>query len=178
MWLTVPVNASIDCNLKDIQIENSINWKTKHMKAIQINYSKADYFKVFWPSLEVIYKKNFDFLIDLNMEIIQLIMKELQIKTKTIFSSELGISKKGSDRILSICKQLGADEYFSGMLGNNYLNLKNFEESNIVVRFQNFQHPMYNQYYKPFIPNMATIDLIFNEGNNASKILQDAKNFV
>lgn len=176
MWLTVPVNASIGSLLKDIRIENTTNWRTKHKKSIQINYSKTSYFKDFWPSLEQIYEKNYDLLIDVDMEIIQLLMKELQIKTKTIFSSELGISDKGSDRILNICKKLGADVYLSGILGSDYLNLKNFEENNIKVQFQNFQHPVYEQYYKPFLPNMSSIDLIFNEGKNAPKILQDAKN--
>lgn len=176
MWLTVPVNASIDSLLKDIKIENTTNWRTKHKKSIQINYSKTVYFKDFWPSLEQIYEKNYDLLIDIDMEIIKLLMKELQIKTKTIFSSELGISDKGSNRILNICKKLGADVYLSGILGSDYLNLKNFEENNIKVQFQNFQHPVYEQYYKPFLPNMASIDLIFNEGKNAPKILQDAKN--
>ena len=104
-------------------------------------------------------------------------MKELQIKTKTLFSSELGVLERGSDRILAICKKLNADVYLSGKLGSDYLDLKNFEESRIEVRFQNFQHPEYEQYYKPFIPNMAGIDLIFNEGKNASKILQESKNF-
>ena len=176
IWLTVPVNASLNYLLKDIKIENTTNWREKHKKSIQINYSKTTYFKDFWSSLEQIYEKNFDFLIDVNMEIIKLLMKELQIKTKTIFSSELEISEKGSDRILGICKKLGADVYLSGMLGSNYLNLKNFEENGIQVQFQNFQHPVYEQYYKPFLPNMASIDLIFNEGKKASKILQEAKN--
>lgn len=176
MWLTVPVNASIGSLLKDIKIENTTNWRAKHKKSIQINYSKTSYFKDFWPSLEQIYEKNYDLLIDIDMEIIKLLMKELQIKTKTIFSSELGISDKGSDRILNICKKLGADVYLSGILGSDYLNLKNFEENNIKVQFQNFQHPVYEQYYKPFLPNMASIDLIFNEGKNAPKILQDTKN--
>jgi hypothetical protein len=176
IWLTVPVNASLDYILKDIKIENTTNWRAKHKKSIQINYSKTSYFKDFWPSLEQIYEKNFDFLVDVDMEIIKLLMKELQIKTKTIFSSELGISEKGSDKILGICKKLDADVYLSGILGGNYLNLKNFEETGIQVQFQNFQHPVYEQYYKPFLPNMASIDLIFNEGKNAPKILQEAKN--
>lgn len=176
MWLTVPVNASIGSLLKDVKIENTTNWRTKHKKSIQINYSKTSYFKDFWPSLEKIYEKNYDLLIDVDMEIIKLLMKELQIKTKTIFSSELEISDKGSDRILNICKKLEADVYLSGIKGSDYLNLKNFEQNSIEVQFQNFQHPVYDQYYKPFLPNMSSIDLIFNEGKNAPKILQNAKN--
>lgn len=176
MWLTVPVNAPFGCLLNEVRIDNTSNWTNKHKKSIELNYSKAKYFNNFWPCLEQIYEKNFDFLIDIDMEIIRLLMKELSIQTKTIFSSELDISQKSSDRILEICKRLNADIYISGELGGNYLNLEDFEKSGIQIQFQKFQHPTYEQCYKPFLLNMSAIDLVFNEGKNASKVLHDAKN--
>jgi hypothetical protein len=177
MWLTVPVKAPFGCLLKDVRIDNTSNWIIKHKKSIQLNYSKAKYFNKFWPFLEQIYQKNFDSLIDIDMEIIHLLMKELSINTKTLLASELDISEKSSDRILQICKKLGADVYLSGELGRNYLDLDEFEKNLIQVQFQNFQHPVYEQCYKPFLPNMSAIDLIFNEGQKGSEILHDAKNF-
>ncbi len=178
MWLTVPVNAPFGCLLKEVKIDNTSNWANKHKKSIQLNYSKAKYFNNFWSRLEQIYEKNYDSLIDVDMAIIQLLIKEFSIQTKTVSSSELDTSQKSSDRILEICKQLNAEIYLSGELGRNYLNLEDFEKSGIQVQFQNFQHPVYEQCYKPFLPNMSAIDLIFNEGQNASSILHNAKNFV
>ena len=35
----------------------------------------------------------------------------------------------------------------------------------------------YNQIYGDFIPNLSVIDLLFNEGPNAAKILKETKNF-
>jgi len=104
-------------------------------------------------------------------------MKKLGIKTKTVFSSELHITEKGSDRILQICKALNSDTYIAGASGKNYLNLEDFKKNKIQVLFQNFQHPVYKQVYEPFLPNMSVVDLLFNEGKNSLNILRNAKNY-
>lgn len=177
IWLTVPVKLKFGALLKNITIDNSSNWAKKHSKSITLNYSKAKFFSKYWNNLEKIYQKEFDNLIDLNLEIIKYMMEKFGIKTKTILSSELEIRDQGSDRILKICKAFGADSYLSGVAGKDYLKIDEFRSNNIQVMFQNFQHPFYNQIFDPFYPNMASIDLLFNEGENAEKILKKAKNF-
>lgn len=177
MWLTIPIKSKFGIFLKDVEIDNSSNWAKKHSKSISLNYSKSKFFTEYWKDLENIYKKKFEYLIDLNLEIIGYIMEKLNIKTRTVLSSELNISDAGSNRILKICKELTADSYISGISGKDYLKLDDFKKNNIQVKFQNFQHPSYTQVYEPFYPNMSTIDLLFNEGKNAEKILNQAKNF-
>lgn len=177
MWLTVPVNSKTDVKLNEILIENKSKWSTKHSKSISINYFKSKYFETYWSDLELIYQKNHDRLINLNLEIINFILKKMNIKTKIVFSSELKISKSNSDRILEICKKLNADSYLSGIQGKNYLKLNDFAENKIDVLFQNFQHPVYSQLYEPFVSNLSSIDLLFNEGQNSYEILDKAKNF-
>ncbi len=177
IWLTVPVKSSISLNLNEVRIDNSTNWIQKHKKSIQFNYSKSKYFNEYWEPLELLYENDNGSLLHFNMKFINFFLKNLGIKTKTMFSSELKITKTSSDRILDICEKLGASIYISGALGKNYLNVNDFTEKNIQVKFQNFQHPVYNQIYEPFLPNMAFIDLLFNEGKNSSNILETANNF-
>lgn len=172
MWLTIPVHNHKGLNLNEIKIQNNSNWINKHTKSIIQNYSKSEFFNNFWQDFELIYEKQYDRLIDVNIDFIKLLMEKLGIKTKTIFSSELKIEKMGSERILEICKKLKADSYISGIGGKNYLNMDDFKKNDIIVEFQNFQHPEYRQRCEPFIPNMAAIDLLFNEGNDAIKFLK------
>lgn len=174
-WLSVPVKSQFGSNLNKVKVDNTTDWRNLHKKSILLNYSKAKYFKKYWNNLENIYQKQYDFLIDINMEIISFLLDEFRIKTKTIFSSELEITGKGSNRILDICKKLGADTYVSGILGKNYLSVDDFVNNNINVRFQDFQHPIYKQCFDPFIPNMSAIDLLFNESDAAYEILKNAE---
>ena len=137
---------------------------------MKYNYSKAPYFSTYWKSIEEIYDRKFEYLVDLNMEFIQHILQKFEIKTKTIFSSELSVTKKKSDLNLEICEILKADTYLSGIMGKGYIDEESFIQKNIKVQYQNFQHPTYKQVYDPFIPNMASIDLLFNEGHASSQI--------
>jgi len=177
LWLTVPVHANLDSNLNQVTIDTKSNWPIKHKKTLLINYSKAEYFVEIWTHFEAIYDTKFEFLIDLNMHIITVMMELLNIHTKTILSSELGILEKGSNRIIEICKALGADTYISGsgLPGKPYLILDDFAKNNINVKFYDFQYPVYKQHFEPFVPNLSAIDLLFNEGNNSKNILLNSK---
>lgn len=176
LFLTVPVQSSLESKINEVEIDNTKHWANKHKKSILINYSKAEFFKNYKEFFEQLYEKRFKLLVDLNYEIIQFIKEEMHIKTKIIYSSELNIDGKSSERILNICKTLKADIYNSGIhwaLKNLDVNL--FAENNIKIQFQNFIHPEYKQCYKPFLPNMSVIDLLFNEGENSIQILRNAK---
>ena len=177
MWLTIPTTGKFKTILKDIQIDNTSRWKEKHSKSIVQNYSKAEFFNKYWEEMDIFYQKDYEYLIDFNMEIILFLMKKFEIKTKILFSSELEISTEGSERILDICKLLNAEKYLSGILGKAYLNEDDFIKNNIKVEYQNFQHPKYSQCYQPFISHMGAIDLLFNEGSKSEEILKKSSNF-
>jgi hypothetical protein len=76
-----------------------------------------------------------------------------------------------SERIADICKQLKADTYFSGSGGKDYLDPALFEREKIKVIYQDFKHPQYKQCFQPFMSCMSIIDLLFNHGLEARKIL-------
>jgi len=177
IWLTIPSNVKLGMKLNEVKINITPNWQKKHLKSIEINYSKATYFKKYWDELKEIYNSKHEFLFEFNLEIINFLMKKLNINTEIILSSKLNIKETNSDRILNICKKLDADIYISGSLGKNYLQLKDFEKNKINVKFQNFKHPIYKQIYHPFIPNMAAIDLLFNKGEESAKIIDESMNF-
>lgn len=172
MWMTIPVNAKHDSLVKDVRIDNSQNWAMKHKKSIQVNYAKSNFLRNHEKFFNALYGRQYDLLTDINVEIIRYLVKQLDINTKTLLSSELDVKGTGSDRILNICKSLSADIYISGQFGENYLNLEDFKNNDIEVKFQNYVHPVYKQCYNPFIADMSIIDLLFNEGENSKKILR------
>jgi hypothetical protein len=174
--LTLPIKSHLGDKYNQVKIDNIQNWRKKHSSAIQINYQKSKYFEKYWRQIQNIYEKNHEFMFDINLDFILLFLDILGINKKIIFSSELNIQKTGSDRILEICKSLQADIYLSGEMGKTYLKEDDFTKNQIDIIYQNFQHPTYRQTYDPFIPNLAFVDLLFNEGNNSLNIIQNAKN--
>ena len=174
--LSIPVHTHSYPKINEVTIDNEKNWSIRHKKSILYNYARAPYFDEIKDFIESIFEKKFQYLVDLNTEIIKFIMNELEIKSKIVFSSELEISKKGSDRVLDICKAVDADHYITGTFwAESNLRVEEFKKSNIDIEFQKFQHPIYKQIHGEFIPEMSIIDLLFNEGRKeAKKILQNS----
>lgn len=173
IWLSVPVltkNKHFQL-INEAKINNSVDWKRKHLKAIEINYHKARYFKNYFSDLEKLYAYNWEYLVDLDVEIINWIAKELSIKTPTIKSSSFNRDGKKEDKIINICKKLGARELYDSKAAQNIFNIEKFLQNDIKVEFQDYRHPTYKQIYEPFIPYMSVVDLFFQYGPESLNIL-------
>lgn len=167
-YLTVPVLKEY-IPIKDIKIRNEltvkgVKWADAHIRDIRDNYKDTPFYATYENDFEAIYRKNYDKLLDLNMEIIHFLMDAFEINTKLIFSSELGFSSKSTERLVEIVEALEGDVYLSGSMGRDYLDISLFEKIGIKVEFQDFKHPIYRQRYEGFIPNMTAIDALFNAG--------------
>jgi hypothetical protein len=173
MWLTVPVlkNEVAYPDIDKVYIDNHQDWAARHWKAIRTNYARAPYFKRYCSFFEELYKKEWQRLIDLNIYIIHHFNKLLGLDRPIHLESELGIKTTRTQRIIDICRVLKADTYLSGIGGKAYLEEGVFNENNIKLLYQEFQHPQYRQCYEPFIPLMSVIDLLFNHGEDSAKIL-------
>jgi len=177
MWLTVPIKRVSQQLLKDVLIANNESWKNKHLRSIKINYTKAPFFNDCWDDLSVIFLKDWNNLIDLNLNLIKYFNQKLEIITKTIRSSELQINSSGTKRLVEICQNVGATTYLSGIVGKEYLDENLFKEAGIKIIYENFKHPIYKQLGNDFLPNMSIIDLLFNEGPNSSELIRKSLNF-
>lgn len=174
MWLTVPVlvKNKRGQRIRDTQINNDCPWKEKHLKSLKSNYSKARYFDVCIGELESIYRKDWVFLLDLDMEIILFMAHHFSIKTNITLASSLDIhGLGGNDHILEICRKLGANELYDSAGAKPFIDLNLFENANIKVVFQEYRHPVYAQIHQPFLPHMSAIDLLFNAGANGRALI-------
>ncbi|MEM3063462.1 MAG: WbqC family protein [Nitrososphaerota archaeon] len=176
VWLTVPLSHPFGQKLNEVKIANTQNWSAKHKDLIRVSYKKAPFFDKYWYSIESILNKKWDKLIDLNLTLIEFFNSELRLKTKTIKSSVLNITSTSSQRLLEICKCVGADTYISGEMGKNYLDEEIFRKAGINIKYEKFQHPTYKQLYGNFIPYLSIIDVLFNEGDASKEILYNSKN--
>jgi hypothetical protein len=164
-WLTVPVKkAPLETVISEIQVDGSKPWGESHWKSLKQNYSKSKYFDEYSEFFNETYLSNWRKLADLNSEIIRFFAKAIGTRCEIIRASNLHATGTSTDLLLQICQELDADIYLSGRFGRDYLNEELFREAEIKVVYQDFKHPEYEQVYKPFVPAMAGIDLLFNGG--------------
>jgi len=172
-WLTVPVVSKGEGrqNIRDVRIDNQIPWQRKHLGALRSAYAKASFFNKYYTFFEEVLARDWEYLKDLNIQIIEFILKDLTISTPICFESDLKVNATSSERIVDICKQLKADTYLSGSGGKDYLDAALFERENIKLLYQDFKHSQYKQCFAPFMSYMSIIDLLFNCGDGSRKIL-------
>jgi len=175
LWLTVPIitKGRRFQKIVDSEINNQINWASKHLKSIKFYYQKAQYFDKYFPFLEEIYKKRWTKLIDLNIALISFLCEQLKIKTPYAYSSNLtGIREERNDRIIDICKSFDCKKMYDAEGARSIIDSEKINEAGISIIFQKYDHPHYNQLHGKFISHLSVIDLLFNEGNNSLDIIR------
>jgi len=172
IWLSVPVRSSgrLNSKINDIEIINN-GWNKKHIRSIELNYSKAKYFEKYFNGIKKILLNDYKYLSDLNYDILKYGLHALNIDTKVIKASDYDFSGSKSDLVLDMCVKLSADLYIFGKQGKEYANTDSFLDKSILTIFQDYKHPAYRQLHGDFIPNMCFLDLIFNHGSNSYNLL-------
>jgi hypothetical protein len=172
IWLSVPVKSSgrLDSTIADIEIIND-GWHKKHLKSIELNYKKTPYFEQYFHGLKKILDTPYQYLVDLNFDILVYTLDALDIDTKIVKASNYSFGGVKSELVLDMCIQLNADTYIFGEQGKNYADANSFNDKGISLYFQSYNHPIYNQTNGEFLPYMSVLDLLFNEGEKSRNIL-------
>ena len=174
-WVSIPVEVKGRYlqRINEAKISDK-NWSRNHWNIIEQNYSNAKYFKDYKSIFEDLYLNNNDFLLSqINYKFIIEINKILGINTTIRWSEEFDLIDGKSDKLLGICKDCNADIYLSGPAAKNYLDEGIFKTSNIKIEWMDYNnYPEYRQLFSPFEHSVTILDLIFNEGDNATKFMK------
>jgi hypothetical protein len=177
-WLTVPIIHEGDQPINTVKIfqekQSELNWYERHLKTLQVNYAKAKYYDEYIGKFEKTYKKGYELLADLNLEFIKTVLEILELNIPIKKTSEMNLTKSKTELIIEIANKVGADTYLSGIRGVRYLDESAFQKNNIVLRYNKYEHPRYNQQFMDlgFIEGLSILDLIFNEGPQSLEIIK------
>jgi len=184
-WLTVPAALEkpyYEYFIKDVGIDYSQNWQNQHLDALKHHYKKTTYFGEVYPLLENVLSKKYNFVIDLNYDLIWAICEYMGMKeTRFLFSQEMNISNeiKKDARLLEILRIVGdVDTYISGPAAKSYLEENRFEKMGIQIEWHDYYHPYYHQQTwgsNVFIPYLSVVDLLFNHGKESLDIIIGTK---
>lgn len=172
-WLTVPVETAgkFDQLCKDVRVVDN-GWRRKHLKSIELAYSRAEYFSEYFGLLEdILATRKHKFLADINFEILLLGLRAFGLAPAITRAQDHSFCGTKSELVLDMCVQLGADQYVFGGKGSSYADRQAFKKAGVVPRFMTFHGVEYSQLHGPYTPNLAFIDLLFNEGPRAHDIL-------
>lgn len=162
--LKIPVKYSFGDKINQVKTRDELKWKQKHLKTIEMNYSKAKYFKDIYPNYKEILLREYDNLAEMNIEINKFICNGFGVKPKFICSSELNIESNKEKRVIDICLALGGSTYISGNGAREYQSYENFKNKGIELKYTDYKPFEYSQQWGDNIENLSIIDYIFNMG--------------
>jgi hypothetical protein len=148
--LNIPIKHRIERhqNIKDVQLETAFDWQKQHFKSLEAAYRTSPFFEYFEDSLAPIFTKKHRFLMDLNLESMNIVSKCLGMpfeydETKEFFHE--------------------VTEY------SDFRNLVNGKKD--TSSFDSYTQVFGDKH--GFINNLSILDLLFNEGRFALEYLKN-----
>jgi hypothetical protein len=174
-WISVPTTYKFPQLISEVCVADDQQWQVKHLRSIEACYKKSPYFKSYFSRFEAFFNLSYSKLCVCNIESVKLLKECLGIETPVEIASSFTCDGSSTERLVNICRHFGADTYLAGAGGHDYMDLSLFDAAGISVKFQDFHPPRHPQLWckeeHDFISGLSVIDMIFNCGPVAYKIL-------
>lgn len=174
LLITVPVvRPKLTRRIDAITIDNKQNWQKKHLNSFKAAYGRSTCFDEIYALVESTLTQGFEYVADLNTHLITSVCGYLDIQTPMLRSSsmELVDESEKNQRIIEICKSVGATAYLSGNGAKKYNREELFAESGVELKYSQFSTPAYPQLYGAFVPDLSVVDCLFNCGRETGLFL-------
>ena len=174
MLLTVPVLDPTGQRICDVRINAGTRWRAKHRAALATNYGRAPFYGAYREAVDAMLDRPWESLGECSLYALGVLLPALGIRTRLVRSSELGVPGKGTERLIGLCKAVGATTYLTGDFAvGHHFDPENFAPHGVEVRRQGWVCPEYRQQYPSlgFLPDLSVLDLLFNEGPRSLEIL-------
>jgi hypothetical protein len=172
IWLTVPIDKAdkFSSNMT-VEVNNAVPWRAEHWKKLTYSYKNSAFFHLYREYFEDLYGREHGLLFDLDLETTRAVMRWLDLDIPVVRESELGVTGEGTQRLVNVCRAMGADTYVSGVGGKNYMNEGLFREHGVTLQYQPYAPTPYPQrFVSEFVPNLSILDMLFNVGPESRKL--------
>lgn len=165
-WITVPVEKqAVNDKISKAKITNPL-WQEKHFKTIEQTYSKSVNKNEVLALLEPIYlHRKWEFISELNQELIKSIADFIGIETDFKNSAEFDLQGNRVDRLINLIEQLDGKEYISGPAAKNYLSSQEdlFAKNGIKLTYKNYgPYLTYENKKQHFEDYVSILDVLMN----------------
>ncbi len=177
---TLPLeNASQNRLISEIRLLPGAEGRKKILATVHHAYARAPFFQEAFALVEEVVMCSEEYLAPYLAFGIKRIARHLGFTADFTCSSgmEAGRGMKGSQRIIALCKALGADEYINPPGGAGIYQANEFSEAGIHLRFLQPGECRYRQFGGPFVPWLSIVDiLMFNNSEAVAALLADCQN--
>ncbi len=174
-WLTIPVKAKGNYyqKINEIEVLDS-SWAEKHWKTLYHTYGKAPCFEQYASFVETLYERAAEcrLLSDVNYLFLSEISRLLGIDTQFAWSRDFELRGDKSERILNLCHDLGATDYYTGPAAKEYMDAEAFRQQGVEIHWLDYSsYRPYPQLYGEFEHGVTVLDTLFMMGPEAKSCI-------
>lgn len=164
----IPVHYEVK-NIDEIRIAADERDIEKMLKTLRFAYSKASCFEEAYPVIEFLLKLSLSPGMDLALFNQNCILEfcsrfGLTDGRKFLVSKNLSLTKRRDERIIEMCRMLGADTYISGAGAKDYHIEADYRNNGIRLVYSDYQPIVYPQVKGRKASNLSVIDYVMNCG--------------
>ena len=202
-YIRVPaMGASSSRKINEVRTNLGARYQRKQRMKLSCAYSHAPYFGEVYPEITAMLEKEEENLADYLEGILISMASLLDIRTEFLRSSGLSIKEtspdgevlksrgaatgspdqrsgadqegmKGEERVLAVCKALGADQYVNASGGRVLYDKEHFAVKGVELSFLESEPLIYSQGKTPFQADLSIIDVLMWNGIDRTRKLLD-----
>lgn len=150
--LTIPLQTGKNAqqNIKEVKIAQVENWQKQHWQSIRSAYGKAPFYEFYADIFHPHYEKQYEFLFDFNVALLQSCLKLLKLPINISTTSD----------------------YKKEISETNIIDFRNKINKREIIGFEKIKkYPQLFEDRHGFQPNLSILDLLFCMGNQAKSYL-------
>ena len=139
VWLTIPLKqtGNYEARINEMEVSDPI-WDRRHFDTLRAAYCGAKRWKQYEDELEWAYIDAPKMLTGINQRFISLACKWLEISTPISLSTQYKSHGAKSEKLIALCRSIGASRYLSGPSAKDYLDEKAFNAAGIAVEWMQY----------------------------------------
>lgn len=174
VWITVPLKKKGrgDQRIRELELYEKDKWRKKFLLTLQHFYRKSIYFEPVYKEIKAAVDSHDVSFLKMVFGILTIIKHMFGIDKEIILQSETGITGKGTSLLISISKELGAEEVVLPYFSEKAIECEKFRKEKIKVWFLRYSPPQYPQFWGNFIQNLSILDLLLCCGKNGMAVIE------
>jgi hypothetical protein len=130
----------------------------KHLETVRHCYGDAPWLGEVFALLSRVLTRGHSHLAELTIELNQELCRYLGLSPEFRRSSALGVAGERQERLIEICRRLGATAYLSGPAARAYISPESFARAGLELRYIVYDDSPYPRGDRPFVPRLSILD--------------------
>ena len=163
-WITIPLFGRPEgAPFRSVEIETGGRWREKHWRSFMYDYRTTMYFEFYEEQFRPFFDVTWTNLADCTCRSVELQAELFGLDTTITRASTLA---EGPETLAGLVEATGADSI--AIPASEGMSPR---ELDVETETVSYGHPDYHQNFEGFVPGVTAMDLLFNYGREAPRIL-------